>query len=173
MLLGRHWAEASNHYYVFTKLIRAMFWVVLHFLMLDIVTRAFSNGLSMEPFFLPSSPNRSLIQFYGKFGWGAIEGFLAGRDMVKFNFPNGRRHELCDPSDSKMFREVLESSNLPVHNTYLCFPKYWPIQSEFPGEQSVAFINSWWHRKLVLLVIWGQVLGDCVRETGGRLSTVS
>ena len=51
--------------------------------------------------------------------------------------------------------EVLESSNLPVHNTYLCFPKYWPIQSEFPGEQSVAFISSWWHRKLVLLVTSG------------------
>ena len=41
--------------------------------------------------------------------------------------------------------EVLESSNLPVHKTYLCFPKYWPIQSEFPGEQSVAFISSWLH----------------------------
>ena len=42
--------------------------------------------------------------------------------------------------------EVLERIfNLPVHKTYLCFPKYWPIQSEFPGEQSIAhgYIENW------------------------------
>ena len=29
--------------------------------------------------------------------------------------------------------------------TYLCFPKYWPIKSEFPGGQSVArgYIGNW------------------------------
>lgn len=42
--------------------------------------------------------------------WGAIEAFSSGkRYIVRFHFPNGRKHLLCNPGDPKKTRNFRKS----------------------------------------------------------------
>jgi len=139
--------------------------------MLDIVTEHFSNGFEHGTFFFffffpPQIIHSILWQVWLGSHWRVSS---RGEIRLSSTFQMAEDMSFVIPVTQKC-SEVLERIfNLPVHKTYLCFPKYWPIQSEFPGEQSVAhgYIENW---------CCGLPLGSgpgWLWETGGRLSTVA
>lgn len=78
---------------------------VLHFLMLDIVIGHFPSGFDRGMVFSQNSLSILWQFWHGE----PLRGSRPGRDMVRFHFPNGRKHLLSDPGDLEGARNLTKS----------------------------------------------------------------
>lgn len=96
---------------------------VLHFLMLDIVIGHFPSGFDRGMVFSQNSLSILWQFWHGE----PLRGSQPGRDMVRFHFPNGRKHLLSDPGGLEGARNLTKSLGIVNLASKIEFPSLFKI----------------------------------------------